>query len=181
MKHVLIICAAAVIAVGCGKKDSGKGGKGGEATANLLENPNKMKLKATKGQKVIYEAETQMETAVITEMGGYTMMFMWPKGGGCDKVNASAALRVAVTFKGLGPDVKKGDKPLPKSVTPAGGVILVKGFNAMLVPMGKPLGTIAIHSGSLKPGTEVTGSVDIALKAANYIRGNFKATVCKKK
>lgn len=175
MRRGLMIVACGLLAVLCCKASEGR------SSRRSLANLNQLKLKSTgASNEILFEGKARMKTAVILELSGNPYLFMWREGGGCDSVNKMAGLRVSVAFNNLSLEEKNGKKPLPKSLKPSNGVILTKGFNRVIMAMGRSIGTITFRSGTIKPGSTITGTIDLKDDHA-YIKGNFKAKVCPRK
>jgi len=187
MKRAILFLLIAMFSLSaCGKKDGdggdGKGKKGSKKKA--LKDLNKFKIKSIGGQNnKLFDGDMTFKNALITGKDGEGNMslWMWTEGGTCDEIKGKATkapkTRVMVNFGKVDAAVQKGEKASPKEFKIKQAVILHKGFNRVLMSFKGPIGKATVHSGKLKEGGEVTGTVTIENKWGD-IKGNFKAKVC---
>jgi len=185
MKRAILFLFIAVFSLGaCGKKD-GAGSAGEEGSKKKpLKDLNNFKIKSIGGQNnKLFDGDMTFKNALITgkDSEGNMSLWMWTEGGTCDEIKGKTTkapkTRVMVNFGKVDAAVQKGDKALPKEFEIKQAVILHKGFNRVLMSFTGPIGKASIHSGKLKEGGEVTGTVTIENKWGD-IKGNFKAKVC---
>jgi hypothetical protein len=180
-RYILSIIAVLTLALGvtsCGKK------KKGESKKAPLTDLNKFKLKTHGKDKITFEGNKEMKTAIWTNMGGYSMIAFVPKKvDGCPTLNdLKDEIRMSITLPKMDTAILKGEKPLPKSVKPQAAVILHKGFNRVFMGMGKNIGKVSLTSKILKVGGFVEGTINIDggdKGKFGFIKGNFKVKVCK--
>ena len=177
---IVMVLTLGMLVSSCGKKKK-EDGKSKKAPAADV---NKFKIKTTGKEKVTFEGTKQMQTAVWTTMGGYSMIAFVPeKIDGCPTINdLKGEMRVSVTMPKLDPEILKGKKPLPSTVKQQGGVILHKGFNRIFMGTFKKIGTVTFTTKTLKKGGFVEGTISIDGGDGGkygYIKGNFKAKICK--
>ena len=156
-----------------------------------LKDPNKLKLQTyTKAQGTSwekYEGIVQMKTAVVTRMSGQRYLTFQEGEAGCDVLEKRAeGVRVNVALDGLSKGQADGSEPLKGVMPSRGAVILIKGFNSMLLLHDAKKSEVAWRGGQIKPGAEVSGTIDIhenpdrPLAEGRYsiIQGSFRAKVC---
>jgi len=140
-----------------------------------------------------FAATVQMKSAYVGWYGDKLFLVLAKRADSCDMFKPvrkggprfNNRVKVSLALAGLGPEQQAGAKPVEGVINVDDSVILANGFNRMVFRVQH--NGLRFDSGRIKAGETVAGSFYVHQKDdadRNYkgawMKGSFKATVCRK-